>query len=41
MEHSFVSCCSGMEKISCTDRAKNEAAVHMVKEDRNVLHAVK
>jgi hypothetical protein len=30
-----------MEKISWTDRVRNEEALHRVKEDRNILHTIK
>ena len=30
-----------MEKISWTDRVKNEEILHRVKEERNILHTVK
>jgi hypothetical protein len=30
-----------MEKISWTDRVKNEEKLHRVKEDRNILHIIK
>jgi hypothetical protein len=30
-----------MEKISWTDRVKNEEVLHTVKDDRNILHTVK
>jgi hypothetical protein len=33
--------CSGFEKISWLDRVKNEAVIHGVKEERNVLHTTK
>jgi hypothetical protein len=29
-----------MEKIICTDRVRNEAELHGVTEDRNILHTV-
>jgi hypothetical protein len=29
-----------MEKIRWTDRAKNEAVLHRVKTERNILHAI-
>jgi hypothetical protein len=31
----------GGEKISWTDRLKNEEVFHTVKEERNILHAIK
>jgi hypothetical protein len=33
--------CRGMEKISCTDRVRNEEVLHKVKEERNILHTIK
>ena len=30
-----------MEKISWTDRVRNEEVLHRVKEDKNVIHEVK
>jgi hypothetical protein len=30
-----------MEKISWTDRVRNEEVLHRVKEDRNILHTIK
>jgi len=30
-----------MEKISWTDRAKNEEVLHEVKEERNIMHTTK
>jgi hypothetical protein len=30
-----------MEKISWTDRVRNEEVLHRVKEDRNIIHTVK
>jgi hypothetical protein len=30
-----------MEKISWTDRVRNEEVLHRVKEERNILHATK
>jgi hypothetical protein len=30
-----------MEKIICTDRVRNEAVLHRVKEEMNILHTVK
>jgi len=30
-----------MEKISWTDRVRNEEVLHRVKEDKNILHTVK
>jgi hypothetical protein len=33
--------CRRMEKISWTDRVRNEEVLHRVKEERNILHTVK
>jgi hypothetical protein len=30
-----------IEKISWTDRVKNEEVLHRVKEERNILHTIK
>jgi hypothetical protein len=30
-----------MEKISWTDRVRNEEVLHRVKEDRNIIHTIK
>jgi hypothetical protein len=30
-----------MEKISWTDRVNNEAVLHTVKEERNILHTIR
>jgi hypothetical protein len=30
-----------MEKISWTDRLNNEAVLHRVKEERNILHTIR
>ena len=30
-----------MEKISCTDRVRNEEVLHRVKEERNIIHTIK
>jgi hypothetical protein len=30
-----------MKKISWTDRVRNEEVLHRVKEERNILHAIK
>jgi hypothetical protein len=30
-----------MEKISWTDRVRNEKVLHRVKEERNILHTIK
>jgi hypothetical protein len=39
---SFEMCCwRRMEKISWTDRVRNEEVLHGVKEERNILHTVK
>jgi hypothetical protein len=34
-------CWRRMEKISWTDRVRNEEVLNILKEDRNVLHTVK
>jgi hypothetical protein len=34
-------CCRRMEKISWTDRVRNEEVLRRVKEERNILHTVK
>jgi hypothetical protein len=34
-------CWRKMEKISWTDRVRNEEVLHTVKEERNILHTVK
>jgi hypothetical protein len=34
-------CWRKMEKISWTDRVRNEEVLHRVKEERNVLHTIK
>jgi hypothetical protein len=34
-------CWRRMEKISWTDRVRNEEVLHRVKKDRNILHAIK
>jgi hypothetical protein len=34
-------CWRRMDKISWTDRVRNEEALHRVKEERNILHTVK
>jgi hypothetical protein len=34
-------CWRRMEKISMTDRVRNEEVLHRVKEERNVLHTIK
>jgi hypothetical protein len=38
---SFEMCWRRMEKISWTDRINNEAVLHRVKEERNILHAIR
>ena len=30
-----------MEKISWTDRVRNEEVLHRVKEERNIIHTIK
>jgi hypothetical protein len=34
-------CWRRMEKISWTDRVRNEEVLHSVKEERNILHKIK
>jgi hypothetical protein len=34
-------CNAVLEKISWTDRVNNEAVLHRVKEERNILHMIK
>jgi hypothetical protein len=34
-------CWRGMEKISWTDRVRNEEVLHRVKEERNIVHTTK
>jgi hypothetical protein len=34
-------CWRRMEKISWTDRVRNEEVLHRVKEDRNIVHTIK
>ena len=34
-------CCRRMQKISWTDRVRNEEVLHRVKERRNIIHTVK
>jgi hypothetical protein len=34
-------CWRRMEKISWTDRVRNEEVLHRVKEERNIIHTVK
>jgi hypothetical protein len=41
LENSEMWCWRRMQKISWTDRARNEEVLHRVKEERNVLHTVK
>jgi hypothetical protein len=33
-------CWRRMEKVSCTDRVRNEEVLHRVKEERNILHTI-
>jgi hypothetical protein len=40
LESSETWCWRRMEKISWTDRVRNEKALHRVKEERNILHKV-
>jgi hypothetical protein len=39
LEGSEVWCWRRMEKISCTDRVRNEV-LHRVKEERSILHTI-
>jgi hypothetical protein len=41
LESSEMWCCRRMEKISWTDRVNNEAVLHRVKEERNILHTIR
>jgi hypothetical protein len=41
LECSEMWCWRRMEKISWTDRVRNEAVLHRVKEERNILHTIK
>jgi hypothetical protein len=34
-------CCRRMEKITWTDRVRNEEVLHWVEQERNLLHAIK
>jgi hypothetical protein len=34
-------CWRRMEKISWTDRVRNEEVLHRVKEERNIVHTIK
>jgi hypothetical protein len=34
-------CCRRLEKISWTDRVRNEEALHRVKGERNIVHTAK
>jgi hypothetical protein len=40
-ENSEMWCWRRMEKISWTDRVKNEKVLHRVKEERNILDTIK
>jgi len=33
-------CCSRVEEISCTDRARNVEVFHEAKEERNILRTI-
>jgi hypothetical protein len=41
LERSEMWCWRIMEKISWTDRVRNEDVLHRVKEERNILHTIK
>jgi hypothetical protein len=41
VESSEMWCWRRMEKISWTDRVRNEEVLHRVKEERNIIHTVK
>jgi hypothetical protein len=41
MESFEMWCWRRMEKISWTDRVNNEAVLHRVKEERNILHTIR
>jgi hypothetical protein len=41
MESFEMWCWRRMEKISWTDRVNNEAVLHGVKEERNILHTIR
>jgi hypothetical protein len=41
LESFEMSCWRRMEKISWTDRVRNEEVLHRVKEERNILHTIK
>jgi hypothetical protein len=41
LKNSEMCCWRRTEKISWTDRVRNEEVVHRIKEERNILHAVK
>jgi hypothetical protein len=41
LECSEMWCWRRMEKISWTDRVRNEEVLHRVKEERNILHTIK
>ena len=38
---SFVTWCRRRMQISCVDRVRAEEVLHTVKEERNILHAIK
>ena len=40
MESSEMWCWRRMEKISWTDRVRNEDVLHRVKKERNILHTI-
>ena len=41
LENFKMWCWSRMEKISWTDRLRNEEVLHRVKEERNIIHTIK
>jgi hypothetical protein len=41
LESSEMWCWRRMEKISWTDRVRNEEVLHRVQEERNILHKIK
>jgi hypothetical protein len=41
MESFEMLCWRGLERISMTDRVRNEEVLHRVKEERNILHTIK
>jgi hypothetical protein len=41
LESSEMWCRRRMEKISWTDRVRNEEVLHRVKEEKNIIHTIK